>query len=145
MLKSQMGVAESVNQFYPHMQIDLYETMADSVKALRKGEVDGLLHNSYVWSYVLQKPSYKDLSMQPSAVFSMDFRAGTLDTPKGQEIIKRLNGGIASLDDMQRQTIILDHTSRKLYRYDLSDYLYQFGLLILAVGLLIAALVLFTI
>ena len=145
MLRSQAGVAESVNQLYPHMQIDLYETMADSVKALRKGEVDGLLHNSYVWSYVLQKPSYKDLSMQPSAVFSMDFRAGTLDTPKGQEIIKRLNGGIASLDDIQRQTIILDHTSRKLYRYDLSDYLYQFGLLILAVGLLIAALVLFAV
>ncbi|MBR3265718.1 MAG: transporter substrate-binding domain-containing protein, partial [Erysipelotrichaceae bacterium] len=70
MLRSQAGVAESVNQLYPHMQIDLYETMADSVKALRKGEVDGLLHNSYVWSYVLQKPSYKDLSMQPSAVFS---------------------------------------------------------------------------
>ena len=73
--------------------------MSDCVKALRSDEVDALLHSSYVWSYVLQKPSYGDLALQPSSMFSMDFRAGTLDAPEGQAIIARLNRGIAALDD----------------------------------------------
>ena len=140
MLHSQAGVAESVRQLYPGMEISLYEAMPNCVKALRSGEVDALLYNSYVWSYVLQKPSYGDLVLQPSTMFSMDFRAGTLNTPEGQAIIARLNGGIAALSDTQRQSVILDYTSRKLYKYVFSDYLYQYGLFIL-MGVLIIALV----
>ena len=141
MLHSLATGAETVQQLYPGMEITLYETMPECVKALRAGEVDALLHNSYVWSYVLQKPSYSDLKVQPGAMFSMDFRAGTLDTSKGHEIIDRLNGGVAELTDTRRQAITLDYTSRKLYQYELSDYLYQYGLSILLVVLLIIALI----
>ena len=140
MLASQAGVAETVRESYPGVEISLYETMPDCVRALRSGGVDALLYNSYVWNYVLQKPSYGDLVVQPSAMFSMDFRAGTLNTPEGQAVIERLNQGIAALTEHQRQAIILDYTSRKLYRYDFSDYLYQYRLILLA-GLIIIALV----
>ena len=141
MLHSLAAGAETVQQLYPGMEITLYETMPECVKALRAGEVDALLHNSYVWSYVLQKPSYSDLKVQPGAMFSMDFRAGTLDTPQGREIIDRLNDGIAELTDTRRQAITLDYTSRKLYQYGFSDYLYQYGLIMLLVVLLIIALI----
>ncbi len=141
MLKSLGAGAETVRELYPGMEISLYDTMSDCVNALRSGEVDALLHNSYVWSYVLQKPSYNDLIVQPSAMFSMDFRAGTLDTPEGREIIERLNEGIADLSDTQRQAVILDHTSRELYKYDLFDYLYKYGLIIILVVLLIVILI----
>ena len=140
MLHSLAAGAETVRQLYPGMEITLYETMPECVKALRAGEVDALLHNSYVWSYVLQKPSYSDLKVQPGAMFSMDFRAGTPDTPQGREIIDRLNDGIAELTDTRRQAIILDYTSRKLYQYGFSDYLYQYGLIMVLVVLLIIAL-----
>ena len=141
MLHSLAAGAETVKQLYPGMEITLYETMPECVQALRAGEVDALLHNSYVWSYVLQKPSYSDLKVQPGAMFSMDFRAGVPDTPKGQEIIDRLNGGIAELTDTRRQAITLDYTSRKLYQYELSDYLHQYGLIILLIVLLIIAVI----
>jgi diguanylate cyclase (GGDEF) domain len=141
MLRSLGGGAETVRQLYPGIEINLYETMADSVKALRKGEVDALLHNSYVWSYVLQKPSYSDLMVQPSAMFSMDFRAGTPDTPEGREIMERLNGGIAALTDTRSQAVILDYTSRRLYQYDFSDYLYEYGLILLLGALLVVSLI----
>ena len=141
MLRSQGAVAETVRQLYPGIEINLYDTMADCVKALRSREVDALLHTSYVWSYVLQKPSYSDLVLQPSTMFSMDFRAGTLDNPKGQTVISRLNNGIAALSDAQRQAVILDYTTRKLYQYDFFDYLYRYGIFILAAVLLIALLV----
>ena len=141
MLKSLAAGAESVNQMFPGMVIRLYDTMSECVKALRTGEVDALLHNSYVWSYVLQKPAYHDLTMQPAAMFSMDFRAAAPDTPEGRAMIDRLNGGIASIPDTKRQAIILDHTSRKLYQYDVSDYLYQFGLFITLTLLLVIALI----
>ena len=141
MVGSLGGGIETLGQLYPGMEISTYDTMGDCVKALRDGKVDALLHNSYVWSYVLQKPSYSDLVVQPSTVFSMDFRAGTTDTPEGRATIERLNDGIAKLDDTKRQAFILDYTSRSLYRYDLSDYLYRYGLVLLLAVLLFAALI----
>ncbi len=141
MLKSLAGGAETVRQLYPDVKISFYETMDECVKALRDDEVDALLHNSYVWSYVLQKPSYSDLAVQPAAMFSMDFRAGTIDTPEGQAIIERLNEGISKIPDTRRQAVILDYTSRKLYKYELSDYIYEHGVLLLLVGLLIVSLI----
>lgn len=141
MLRSLGGVGETIHQLYPGIRITMYETMDESVDALREGKIDALLNNSYVWSYVLQKPSYSDLAVQPAAVFSVDFRAGTLDTPKGRAIIERLNSGIAALSDLRHRAIILDYTSRKLYRYNIFDYLYEYGLVILLAVLLLASLI----
>ena len=139
MLGSLKGGAETVSERFPGIRIVLFGSMSECVKALRQKQVDALLHNSYVWSYVLQKPSYSDLTVQPSAMFSMDFRAGTPDTPEGREIIGRLNGGIASITDTRRQAIVLDYTTRRLYRYDLGDYLDQYGLVLLLLACLVAA------
>lgn len=131
MLSSLAAGAETVRSHYPGMEIVMYGDMDEAVSALRKGEVDALLHNSYVWSYFLQKPAYEDLEVQPSIMFSMDFRAGTPDTPEGQAVIKRLNTGIAQIDDTRRQAVILRHTSKPLYHYGVSDYLYKDGVIIL--------------
>lgn len=141
MLRSLGGGIDTLHELFPGMEIVAFDTMQDSVKALRAGKLDALLHNSYVWSYVLQKPSYNDLTVQPSTVFSMDFRAGTIDTPEGRAIIERLNDGIDSMEDTYRQAVILDHTSRKLYKYDFDDYIHEYGLTMVLVILLIIALI----
>ncbi len=140
MLRSQGGVVDTVHQLYPDIEVSLYDNMAECVRALRSRKVDALLHNSYVWNYILQKPSYSDLAVQPQAMFAMDFRAGALDTPDGQAMIKLLNRGIAELTDTQRQAIILDYTSRRLYRYDLTDYLDLYGVVLLLSFLLMVSL-----
>ena len=140
MLKSLAAGAETVKQLYPNVEIKMYDAMDDCINALRKGEVDALLHNSYIWSYVLQKPAYQDLKVQPSSVFSMDFRVGTLDSEKGRAVIERINSGIEKMPDTQRQAIILNYTSRNLYKYDLSDYVYKYGPFI-AAGILLFAVV----
>ena len=49
MVGSLGGVAETIRQLYPGIQITLYSTMSESVDALRAGKVDALLHNYYVW------------------------------------------------------------------------------------------------
>ena len=139
------GAAEVVKREYPGIEITMYDTMDDCVRALRAGEVDALLHNSYVWSYVLQKPSYRGLVVQPSAMFSMDFRVSAVDTPAGEAFIERLNAGIADITDTHRQAVILSHTYRKLYRYSLGDYLYQYGFVIVLVVLLLLSLVVSTV
>lgn len=141
MVSSLAGAGDTVKQMYPGINITLYSTMDESVNSLRAGKVDALLHNSYVWSYVLQKPSYGDLKMLPSEMFSMDFKAGVVDTEKGRGIITRLNEGIAKITDTQRQAITLDYTSRKLYQYDFSDYVYRYGVYVLLITLLILALI----
>ena len=141
MLKSLAGAGDTVKELYPGMNISFYDNMAQSVDDLRKGKVDALLHNSYVWSYVLQKPSYQDLKVQPGEMFSMDFRVGALDTAKGHEIIERLNEGIAKITDTKRRAITLDYTSRNLYQYDFFDYMYRYGIYLLLIVLLIVALI----
>ncbi|SFI21630.1 EAL domain, c-di-GMP-specific phosphodiesterase class I (or its enzymatically inactive variant) [Pseudobutyrivibrio sp. OR37] len=142
MLQSMAGVADTVHTLYPSMNLVLYETMPDCVNALRKGDVDALLYNSYVWSYVLQKPSYSDLEVQPTTMFLMDFRVGAVDTPKSQELINQINVGISKINDNQRQAIILDYTSRRLYKNDFFDYLYIYGNLIIIFGLLLVFIIL---
>lgn len=145
MLRSLSSGAETVRQLYPGIEIRFYETMADCVKAVRNNEVDALLHNSYVWSYVLQKPTYHDLSVQPTAMFAMDFRAATPDAPEGRALIDRLNAGIATLTDTQRQAVILDHTSRRLYQYDLTDYLQEYGLIVVLALVIVASVVIISV
>lgn len=141
MLSSLSGVAESIKETYPGTEIAFYDTMEESVRALRSNEVDALLNNSYVWSYVLQKPAYSDLSVQPTTMVSMDFRIGTVDTPGGRETIARIDDGISRLSDTRRQAVILDYTSRRLYRYDMGDYVHEYGLAV-ALGIaLLAAIV----
>ena len=141
MLNSMAAGAETVGRLFPGMKISLYHSMADCVAALNSGQVDALLHNSYVWSYVLQKPSYAHLQVQPTAMFTMDFRAAALDTPESRTLVARLNNGIASMSDTKRQAIILDYTSRRLYQYSFFDYLYQYGLILLAAALFIIILI----
>jgi EAL domain-containing protein (putative c-di-GMP-specific phosphodiesterase class I)/GGDEF domain-containing protein/ABC-type amino acid transport substrate-binding protein len=141
MLRSLSGCAETVRDMYPGIEISLFKTMQEGVAALKARKVDALLHNSYVWSYILQKPSFSELSVQPSAMFSMDFRAGTADTQEGRALIERLNNGIDDISDTRRQAIILDYTSRRLYKYDFMDYMYQYGLIILMAVLLFASVI----
>ena len=141
MLHSLQGAIDTLHQKFPEMIFQQYETMDEMVRALRDNQVDALLHNSYVWSYVLQKPGYQDLVIEPYEVFTMDFRAGTLDTPEKEAVIARLNQGIAGITDSQRQAIILDYTSRRLYHYDLSDYLHQYGLVAFLIALLFLSLI----
>ena len=136
MLSSMAAAAETVSEMYPDVKITLYDSMSDAVKALRAGKVDGLMHNSYVWSYVLQKPAYAKLVVQPSAFFSMDFRAGAIDTKKGREIIERINEGIAKIPDTRRQAVILDYTTRRLYRYSFIDFVHQYGVIVALVLIL---------
>ncbi|MBR5896682.1 MAG: transporter substrate-binding domain-containing protein, partial [Lachnospiraceae bacterium] len=126
MLTSLGGVAETIKEMYPGIEIIKYDTLKDSIKALRAGEVHALLNNSYVWSYVLQKSAYSDLKIQASAVFSMDFTAGAIDIPENRTIIERLNAGIATITDEKRQTVILDYTTRRLYHKTFSDLFYDY-------------------
>ena len=139
MLESQSGVAKTLRNRFPGMAVIMYPDMASCIKALRKNEVDALLQNSYVWNQVLQKPSYSNLVMHPSAMFSMDFRVAARESKKGREIINRLNGGISWITESRRSAITLDYSSRKLYKYTFADYLYQYRIIIIMGALLLAA------
>lgn len=138
MLSSMKGVADTIQSLYPDMQIFFYDDIDLLIKALRKDEVDALLHNSYIWAYYLQKPSYNDLKMNSTAIITLGFKVGAINTQENKEIIDILNDGIEKITDSEKQAVILDYTSRKLYEYDIEDYLYLYRFnIIFAVLLLI--------
>ena len=141
MLSSQRGAAETIGKIYPNVNIHFYETVEDEVKAVRKGKVKALLNNSYVWSYILQKPTYEDLKINSNSIFTMDFKAGAIDSPKNRKLIDRLNKGIAGISESKRQAIILDYTSQRLYHYKFVDYLYAYWAQLLCILLFIVVIV----
>ena len=145
MLTSQKGVGETVEQMYPGVEIQFYDTIDEAVRALRAESVSALLNNSYVWSYTLQKPAYSDLVVLPDAMVSMDFKIGAVDTPEGSATIARLNKGIAELKDTKRQAVVLDHTTRRLYKYDFFDYLHQYLPAVIIAAVLFISLIVYNV
>lgn len=141
MLRSLSDVSETVRQLFPDIEITLYDTMDECAKALNAGEVDALLHSCYEWSYFLQKPAYARLTIQPYPMFNLDFRAAAPDTPDGRAIIERLNGGIANTPETLKQSVLLDYTTRRLYRFDISDLIFKYGLVMGLGALLFVSLV----
>jgi EAL domain-containing protein (putative c-di-GMP-specific phosphodiesterase class I)/GGDEF domain-containing protein/ABC-type amino acid transport substrate-binding protein len=137
MLSSLAGGAETLKALYPEIEIVFFDTMPDCIDALRKDRINALIHNTYVWSYILQKPSYKDLIIHPSTVYTVEFQVGAIDTPSNRVLIDNLNQGIAMISDSQRQAIILDYTSRKLYKYTFYDYIYVYGYIIFSACIII--------
>ena len=144
MIQSMAGVAETIQARYPGYTITLYEDQASAVNALRRGEVDGLLASTYLWTYFLQKPSWSDLQLLPAAAISMSFFIGASDSPEHRTIIGDLNSGILQISATQRQSTILAYTSRSLYQYTLSDTLYKNRFLMLAAASLIILILLFS-
>jgi diguanylate cyclase (GGDEF)-like protein len=142
MLSSQKGVAETIKEMYPNMTILYYDTVSECVSSLRLGYVDALLNNAYIWSYVLQKPSYSDLVELTTNLFTVDFRVGALDTEESRILIEKLNEGIASITDTERQAIVLDYTSRKLYKYTFDDYVYTVGPFVFFIALIFGVVIL---
>ncbi|WP_170832684.1 response regulator [Butyrivibrio sp. INlla16] len=130
MLKSQAGIAETLKQTVPGMDITLYEDVSECVSVLKAGKVDALLNNAYVWSYLFQKPSYSNLRVYPTEVISMGVYAGAPDTSNSRKIIEKLNKGIATIPDSEKQAIILDYTTRRLYKYNLLDYMYAYRVIL---------------
>lgn len=142
MLASLKGISETIGKLYPEMEITLYDTMPECVEALRSGQVQALLHNAYVWSYVLQKPAYSDLIVHPTSMLLTDFRVGAQDTKEGRATILRLNTGIETITDAQRDAIVLDYTTRRLYQYSFADYIFVYRYLLVLGGIFIIGLML---
>ena len=137
MLEKNKGVAEALHENCPEYQIRLYEDWNAAMKALRGGEVDGLLNNSYVWSYLLQKPSWSDVTVTPATAFSMPYYVAAVDTPENEKLIAGLNKGITSLTQAQEQTIILNYTTKNLYRNSFTDNLYEYRFPLIFTGILL--------
>lgn len=141
MISSMAGVGESINALYPDYQIIFFDDWDAAVSALRKGEADGLLNSAYVWTYLLQKPERSDITVMPSEAISMPYYAGASDTEDHRLLIRDLNSGLAEVTQSQKQSIILNYTSRQLYRNTFKDSLYEnrffyafFALLLLTVA-----------
>ncbi len=126
MTSSMKGVAESVQSIYPNYTFTLYDDWNQAINGLRRGEVDGLLQSAYIWSYILQKPSYSDIETLPVSASSMPFYAGSLSNMEHIQIIKKLNAGLAQISATQKQSIILEYTTQDFYSYTLGDYLFEY-------------------
>ena len=136
MLNSLENTSKIIKKLYPNMNIIFYDDIDSCVDALRKNEVDALLHNSYTWCYILQKPSFEDLRMHPTKMFSVSFKAGAADSKGNRILIDKINKGIENISDAKKQAIILDYTTRKLYKFTLQDYIYIYKYSIIVVVLL---------
>jgi len=126
MLKSMASLVESFQSVYPNYEIVYFDTWDQAFAAMRMDIIDCCLQSAYVWSYVLQKPDRSDIETLPAAAISMPYYVGAVTSDANKTLFASLNAGINAITPTQRQSIILNYTSKKLYQYTLRDYYYAY-------------------
>lgn len=128
---------------YENCNILYKDSIEECLISVDSGESDIAIHNSYIISYLLQKPRYANLTIIPSK--SVTEKACVIANKNVDPIlISILNKTIACLDDKAIQEIIMEYTVANPYERTASDFMYQyryaialFCVLVLFVGIAI--------
>jgi len=120
------GMLAQYRKAYPEMKLTEYDSWPDAIKGLRRGEVEGLLNNSFNWSVILQKPSYSDLKVIPSSTNPIYICAAGFRNSGNRMLFRIIDKAINNLSDDEKFNIVtLFTTSAKMYDYTLSDIVYE--------------------
>jgi len=126
MLNSMSSLGESFHHVYPNYEIVYFDTWDQAFAAMRMDVIDCCLQSAYVWSYVLQKPDRSDIETLPAAAISMPYYVGAISSESHKTMLASLNAGINTITPTQRQSIVLNYTSKKLYFYTAQDYYFEY-------------------
>jgi signal transduction histidine kinase/ActR/RegA family two-component response regulator len=129
------GVAGMLAQYrrsYPEMKMTEYDSWAEAIKGLRRGEVEGLLNNSFNWSVILQKPAYSDLKVIPSSTNPILICAAGFKNGSNKMLFRIIDKAVNNLSEDEKFNIVtLFTTSAKMYDYTLDDIVYEYRWILL--------------
>lgn len=125
----------AINKVYPNFHIINYESAETCFQAVRRHEADALLQNQYVVSSYLSKPIFSkmvtipveglddNLCITPVINQSKDSLDPILSDSR---LISIINKSIQKISEQDANKIIIQQTTANLYRYTISDFIYQY-------------------
>lgn len=130
------AMQEYIMTSYPNYKTKFYSTDEECFHALQDGEVDLMMQNVHVTSYLLQKPQYSDLQILPTTFLT---EKNCIATTAGTDsrLISIINKSIQAISDQQRNEVILANTTAQPYKLTIEDVFYKYRLQILAFAVLI--------
>lgn len=129
-------LSDSLSKIYPNLEMQIYDTVEDSLKAVYIGEVDMLMENRYVVEPYLSKPIYEELSVLPvqsvedaNCIAAMVFDG--MDSQMNKKLgdsrfIDIIDKSINQLTTSEINEMIIQNTAQNRYHYTLGDLLYAY-------------------
>ena len=132
------AIQEYIQQTYPQFEIHIYTTDEDALHALIHGDVDLMLQNVYVMSYLLQKPQYSDVQILPTT-FLTEKNCIAARAETDPRLISIINKAVKAIPTEDRNEIILANTTAQPYHLTSADVLYKYRTQIILAAILILA------
>ncbi|MGC4018178.1 MAG: transporter substrate-binding domain-containing protein [Muricomes sp.] len=130
------AVQDYVAKTYPDAQIVTYKKVEDALKAVCDGDADVVVQNAYVVSYLLQKPRYESLQILPTHFMEENSSIVGLSSADPR-LISVINKTIGAIGDEKINEMVTAKTIANPYHATLSDIIYEYRVLLSALGALI--------
>ena len=122
------GIRHNLEKNYPMAIITNYRTLEAAKEAMRDGEVDFVVDNSYVLQKYLQEPGNENLQILPYGSYGQNICFG-ISLDKDQKLIGIINKVIANVRSEERNHIIASNIAQVPYNLTLNilvkKYFYQ--------------------
>lgn len=123
-----VGIKNTLRKGFPMASVISYETLEDAMEAMRDGEVDFVVDNTYILQKYLQEPGNENLQLLPYGHGGQVLSFG-LSYSRDQKLLSILNKVIANMRPEERNRIITSSIAQIPYHLTFSilvkKYLYQ--------------------
>lgn len=123
-----VGIRHNLEKNYPMAIITNYRTLEAAKEAMRDGEVDFVVDNSYILQKYLQEPGNEDLQLLPYGSYGQNI-SFALSLERDQKLLGIINKVIGNIRPEERNRIIASNIAQIPYNLTLSimvkKYFYQ--------------------
>lgn len=133
---------QEIQKEYPNFNILQYATVEECFAAVKSGEADLLLENSYVIEPVMMKPKYQKMTVIPVQNMEDQMCIGTLDFGDGCTLDSLLNDSrflsvidkcISQIPQSELNSMIVSNVYNQQYKLSLGDFIYRYLPIIIVV------------
>lgn len=121
---------------YPHFEIVFYENARQCMDAVKNGEADFVLQNSYVLEEFLQSPVYQELAVVPTVEMDEPLCVG-LRATADPLLLAVLNKTIQNLSQAEVDQCVIRHTLSSPYRITLRDFFIEYRTSLFLIAILL--------
>lgn len=149
---SPYSIPDELYKQYPNFEITYYGDVASCFEMVREGKADLLIQNRYVVEQYLAKPFYYNMKVLPVQSMSDHLclaaihqsGRGTSDQMNLQDsrFLSVINKSIQRITSDELNEIIIHSTLGEQYKYQMSDFLFQYRYLLIVIAMFLAVCIL---
>lgn len=122
-----------ITERYPNFDFITYNDVEECFEAVRKGEVDLLIHNQHSADYMMSKPKYDEMIIVPTegiedelCIASVAYEGSELSEEEQLILINIIDKAISELIRNEIDSIVVSDTLKYRYEYSFVDSIYKY-------------------